>query len=412
MEVRKLLTPQEWLEAEKISATAFLIRQDHEKYEQDYKAQYEGKKPRYEDAWGCFDDSGKMCSSLVTYPHSLIFDGAAVPGAEINMVSSLPESRGGGNIRRMMKTVLSDLRDQGCLFATLHPFSFSFYRKFGFELASHAMRQEAAVSEFAAFPCEYRVKRVESQEDVDRIRPLYDKFILDKNLSIVREDKDWEYRGAGEFGQLGVFHFDDIEYSYLFLDEDEALHAYVKFTFTPSKENFIIGTMNVLDLLYDSPKALLSVLGFAYSMRAKIAVFSCALSEKLDLAMIVPNADGVRRTVSGHNMARVLNPQALLSRMRQPADEGEYTLFLRDPLLPENEGFYTVSYEDGAAKHVAFDPDANGKTADLTLSIDTFCQLAIGLIPLSTAIYRAGTKLSGDFEKLSRVFPEKNVLAD
>ena len=83
--------------------------------------------------------------------------------------------------------------------------------------ASRAMRQEAAVSEFAGFTCEYNVRRVGSQEDVDRIRPLYRDFIRDKNLSIVREDKDWEYRGEGEFGQIGVFHFDDVEYSYLFL---------------------------------------------------------------------------------------------------------------------------------------------------------------------------------------------------
>ncbi len=411
MEVRKLLTPEEWLEAEKISATAFLFKQDHEKYREEYQAQYEGKKPRYEDAWGCFDEAGRMCSSLVTYPHSLIFDGAAVPGAEINMVSSLPENREGGNIRRMMKAVLSDLRENGCVFATLHPFSFSFYRKFGFELASRAMRQEAAVSEFAALRCEYRVKRVESQADVDRIRPLYDRFILDKNLSIVREDKDWEYRGEGEFGQIGVFHFDDVEYSYLFLDEEDQLHAYVKFTFQPSKENFIIGTMNVLDLLYDSPKALKSVLAFAYGMRAKIATFSCALSEKLDLGMIVPNADQVKRTVSGHNMARVLHPEKLLYAMRQPEGEGEYTLSLSDPLLPENEGLYTVSYREGKTQRVLHRAQSEGK-AELSLSIDTFCQLAIGLVPLSTAIYRAGTELSGDFEKMARVFPEKTVLAD
>ncbi|MBQ4258225.1 MAG: GNAT family N-acetyltransferase [Clostridia bacterium] len=412
MEVRKLLTPQEWLEAESISATAFLFKQDKEKSRQEYQAQYEGKKPRYEDAWGCFDETGRMCSSFVTYPHDLMFDGAAVAGAEINMVSSLPENRGGGNIREMMKTVLSVLREEGRVFATLHPFSFSFYRKFGFELASRAMRQEAAVSEFAGFTCEYNVRRVGSQEDVDRIRPLYRDFIRDKNLSIVREDKDWEYRGEGEFGQIGVFHFDDVEYSYLFLDDEENVHAYVKFTFTPSKENFIIGTMNVLDLLYDSPKAFKSVLAFAYGMRAKIATFSCALSEKLDLGLIVPNADHVKRTLSGHNMARVLNPEAVLWGMRQPEGEGEYSVEIEDALLAVNSGFYTVKYQNGKTQSVSHEAPGCGKKADLRVTVETFCQLAIGLADLKTALYRPGTELCGEFQKMARVFPEKTVLAD
>ena len=134
MEIRKLEQWPEWLESERIIGTAFLFGFDEKKTEEKVKKQAAGEEPRDGECWGLFDDDGNMQTSFKTSRENVMFHGNVVSLSEVNMVGSLPESRGSGNVRALMAEVLRTFRARGDLFATLMPFSFAFYRKFGFDL--------------------------------------------------------------------------------------------------------------------------------------------------------------------------------------------------------------------------------------------------------------------------------------
>ncbi len=403
MQIRKLDTWQEWYASNRIIATAFLQNWDGKEAEEHFRAQAEGKLPRSEEAWGCFSDDGRMRSTIVTSQHRLTFDGQVLDAGEANMVGSLPEGRGGGHIRALMGCVLRDFKARGDVIAVLHPFSFAFYRKYGFELASSVLTQKAAIGQFAGFRNRYAVSELDGEEDIPVLQKLYEDYGRKANLCAM--DKDWSYRGDGQFGRPDWHHPQDRQYTYLFRDPEGEPRAYLKFRFAEGPDGPFTGTMEISELVYDSPEALRNVLGFLYTMRAKIVDVRVALMDGLDLGTLLPECDKVERTLGGHLMMRVLDNRAMLSLMKHPEGRGSYTLRVEDAFLPENAGTYRVEYAKGRAENVT----AVESDADLTVSIDTFSQLAIGLIDLHGSEYREGTQVAGNRPTLEKVFIRKPV---
>ena len=405
--IRKLTTWQEWMESDRIIATAFLHEWDEKKSEEAFKAQASGEKERKEEAWGLFDDTGKMTSTIVTEPRRLTFEGAEIACDEVHMVGSLPEARGGGSIRSLMGELLRTMKAKGDPFAVLIPFSFAFYRKFGFELAASSMSQKIQIEQFQPFICTYRVKQVASQEDANAVRELYQAWSLSGNLASVKEDKDWLYHGNGEFGERDWWFGNKQRYTYLFYEGDTA-KAYLKFVFKEGPSGPFTGSMEVIDIAFTDPEALRNVFGFIYGMRAKITEVKLDLPTEIDLSLMMPECDKVERKMGGHTMARVLNVEAVLGQMKHPAGQGTYRIHIDDKFLPENTGTYEVCYEDGRAVRV----NRTDEAADMTVTVETFCQLAIGLVDLQAALYRTGTRILGNEEVLRQVFVRKRILTD
>ncbi len=89
MEVRKLIDPRDWLESERVIATAFLHPWDEDEARKQVDAQANGEAPRYEESWGLFDD-GVMLTSISTLRHQLSLGGETIAAGEVHMVGSLP----------------------------------------------------------------------------------------------------------------------------------------------------------------------------------------------------------------------------------------------------------------------------------------------------------------------------------
>ncbi len=403
MVLRKLETWQEWLESDRLIATAFLHGWDEKKAEERFKAEASGEKVRTDTSWGLFDESGKMISTINTGPLRLTFEGRAIDSDELHTVGSLPENRGHGSIRQMMDTVLHYFKEKGDPFVFLTPFSFAFYRKFGFELSACEMPQNAKIDQFASFTCDYRVKQVVSQEDTDLVRALFEQNAYSRNLVELKDDAAWQYKGNGEFGERDWWFGDKQHYTYLFQDDAGTAVGYLTFVFNYGTNGPFIGSMQVIDVAYRSPEVFHSILGFIYGMRAKLTDVTFTLPRELDLSLLLPECNKVERKISGHRMGRVLNVERVLSLLRYPKEKGSFHICIEDAFLPENTGTYAVAYADGCAVDVA---QTDGE-ADLSVTVETFLQMAIGLVNLDGALFRRGSRLYGNEETLRKVFVRK-----
>ncbi len=408
MEIRKLDRWEEWMESDRIIGTAFLHGWDEKKSEETFKKQASGEEERNEEAWGVFDEEGIMHTSFVTSTRKVMFDGNIIPLSEVNMVASLPEYCNGGNVRRLMAAVLRDFRARGDVFAVLHPFSFAFYRKFGFDLISKGMTQKLPVGELKNFSLSYDVRQVRSEKELASLRRMYEAYIQTRNLADLRSDKDWVYRGNGEVGQADWFSRDKQSYTYIFSDETGD-RAYLKFVYDFGPEGPFTGDMRITELIYDSPEAFKNVMGFVYGMRAKLINVIISVPDHIDLSVLISECDHVEQTLGGHLMGRVLDPEKVLTLMKQPEGKGSYTLCLKDDFLEENSGIFTVNYQDG--KTVDVSKGGTEKEADLVLDIRTFSQLCAGLLSLDQAVYREGTVLCKNQETLTQVFQKKLIYA-
>ncbi|MEE1227840.1 MAG: GNAT family N-acetyltransferase [Lachnospiraceae bacterium] len=403
--IKKLTTVDEWCESDRVLSTAFLDPYDEKESRKRFQAQADGKIPREEEAWGVFDPEGKMVTSITTLQKKLSFEGSLISVGEGHMLGSLPESRGKGNVRDLLGSVLIDFRERGNLFAILIPFSFAFYRQFGFELVSKDLTQSADIEQFADFPCTLNVRQLASQADVDLAKNLYQRQILKYNLADAKTENDWTYQGNGEFGPRDWFHKGNQKYTYLFTDKNGRARGYVTFLYVTGEFGPFIGNMKVTEIIFDSPEALSSIFGFFYRLRAKIRKIEIEFLDPVDLATLLPECDSVEITVGGHYMARVLDIAKVLSLLSMPSGQGSFVIHVDDDFMSENTGSYKVLFKDGKTVSV----ELTNQEADLIVNEDTFTSLAVGRINLAQALYRPGTILQNNEKLLEQVFISKTT---
>lgn len=403
MDVRKLTDSRDWLESERVIETAFLHPWDEDQARKKIEDQASGKVVRLEESWGLFDDDGTMLTSISTLRHQLSFGGGAVGAGEVHMVGSLPERRGGGAVRMLMGEILRDFRSRGDALALLIPFSCAFYRKFGFEMAARMVRQRVGIEQLAGFYCDMRVTRVWEKSDLVAVRGLWDAFATTRDLVELRGDDAWAWRGNGDFGAPDFLHEDRQRYTYVLWDGENP-RAYVRFSFFHEPDMPFVGELQVSELVWDSPAALRSVLGFLYRMRAKVSHVNFELAD-VELATMVPEGDKVEQGIDSHVMARLLDPARMLRLMPQPYGEGAYVLDIEDAFLPEVAGRWRVSYADGHATSV----EATESAPDLMVDETVACQLILGRIGLEEARYRPNVQVLGNVETLSHSFVRRPI---
>ena len=409
MYTKKLTKWQEWFESDRIVGTSFLHGWNEKEAEEKARKQGTGELPREEEAWGVFDDAGHMQTTIVTSTRKVMFEKKVIPISELNMVASLPERRGGGNVRNLIAEVLRDFKDRGDLFVVLHPFSFAFYRKYGFDLIEQSIQQKFPVGELKDYTCSLSVRQVRSKEEMPVLKSLYEQYITERNLADLRTAKDWEYRGNGEYGQPDWWSEGKQEYSYIFSDQ-AGDHGYLKFVFEPGPEGPFTGDLRATEMVYDSPQTFRSILGFIYGMRAKLINVILRIPDEIDMAILIPECDHAQQTIEGHLMGRVLNVEKVLSALSQPEGSGYYTIQITDSFLPENTGIYHVEYMDG--KTISVTKKEEGSDFDLSVGIETFSQLSAGVYGLRTAAFRSGTVICGKERILEQVFRKKIIFAE
>lgn len=403
MEIRKLTDPRDWLESDRVIATAFLHPWDEEEAQRVTKAQAEGSRPRPEECWGLFDNNGTMLTSISCLKRTLMLGGKPLPTGEVHMVGSLPERRGGGGVRALMGAVLRDFRSNGDALAVLIPFSCAFYRKFGFEMASRMVCQRVEISQLAGFVCDLRVTRVWEKGDLAAVQRLWEVHALSHDLAELRGNDAWTWRGNGDFGEPDFLHPDRQRYTYV-LWEDNAPVAYVRFSFFHEPDMPFVGELHVNELVSLHPIALRATLGFLYRMRAKVSHVSFELPD-VELATLVPESDKVEQRVDCHTMARLLDPARVLRQMPQPYGSGSYVLGITDEFLPEVAGRWKVAYKDRRTTSV----DPTDLAPDIVLDEPAACQLLLGRIGLADALLRPGVQVNGNEDVLARAFVRRPV---
>lgn len=405
MNIKRLTTEQEIFESQHLIDTAFLHPWDEDESRKRAAAEAKDVESHTQDRWALFDDAGSMVASIHTMRHRMAFGGQSVPFGEVHMVGSLPEGRGGGNVRALMAEVLQDFKARGDVFAMLIPFSFAFYRKFGFELAARTLEQRVPIEQLVSMSCDFAVTRVSSEQDVAVIRGLYDAFASTRNLAELRGDAAWAYQGNGEWGERDFFHPDCLRYTYVLWDNAGTPHAYVTFIFVTEEKDPFVGELKVSDMVYDSPEAFRGILGFLYRMRAKVSHVRFDLMDDLDLATILPECEDVERTLGGHVMARLLDVGRALELMPHPQAAGSYVVGVKDDFMSENTGAYRVTFTPVGGAQVALTNDP----VDMEVTEQTLCQLVVGRISLDDALYREGTTVRANGSVLRQVFVRRPV---
>lgn len=394
MEIRKI-TPEERLAASKIQSIAFFTSRDFSQASENPQ-QYQ---KNYETGRAVFNDGGKMCACLELIPYEIRFLGHTVKMGGIGGVATLPEERHRGYIRKLFTYCFNEMQENGQVFSYLYPFSHAYYRQFGYETSLNLIQYTIPFSSFSHFP-----KRGEFRfylPDMERkdLVEVYNGFIQDKNLAVIRNDRMWHDR-------LSHDPYKTVQYTYIWYNEKDEARGYVQFQ-VKRKEN-ASPDMDVRELIWLDREALVGILGNLKVFASQFENFLWRAPEFLNLSLLFPEPYPIQMEVMTSGMNRIVDLKDTLSLVSYPEKPGSVILEVRDNFLSWNNGTFAVAWDKGEVE-----VKESSQAPDLSCDIQGITQLLTGYISLDDLLLREGTVVHDAYPLLSSLFSKKPLfLAD
>lgn len=343
--------------------------------------------------YGAFSD-GQLTSELMVTPFKVNFHGVTYGMGGIGYVASYPEYRGGGAINQIFHQILADMKERQVALSYLAPFSYPFYRRYGYEQAFDKIRytlKTENLPRIGNFPG--TVKRVTWENAHEEIDRLYLEDPKHQRGGLIRDDWWWHYtKELGKKPNYAVYY-----------NEAGQAEGYLIYQFQDM-------TFDIMEWSSQSYQAWQGLARFVASHGGAFSEFTYASPTGEDRSYLL-DSPLVKMEKVPDMMARIVDFQAFLSRY--PFDvEAEDTLVLEvlDEYAPWNNGKWQLTLSPGKQPQIV----ATDEAADITASIQAWSQALLGYKELvELAAY---DRFTGDWSTIDRLqnwLPKgKPVLAD
>lgn len=356
----------------------------------------------YESAeqWAMFHDkTGEQMSSAVLTTADSRYNGEFLSTLLIGGVATHPEYRRYGCVRRILESAFEQAPERGWVVSLLHPFSFAYYRKFGYEKVSDHRLLEFPMKALDFAPRCPDLKLVDRPERLADALKVYDAFAKNRNIMFRRFDARCYSLNPREENRS----------TYIWYDSQGTPSSYV----TVGVEKYMVVNhlesvnLHVYEQAYTSPESLMAILGFLRMYEGEldsVKIHNCAMCPELDFVL--------RHYTHTHYlqvpdvMARVLDVKALLEANRYPQESGRFAIRVEDT-LPFTAGVYQVEYEKGKAEVARLSHEAS---YDLSAPMPAFTQLVYGYERYTpdNAVYLPGVQLKNSAEDFFAAFPKRD----
>ncbi len=375
--ITRLLTKEDLPQFSQVSATAYI---------------HDGADTEFDetrDIFGTFLDDGKTLISQVECGFkNCFYGGKALLCAAVSGVASKPEYRRLGGVRLAFDGVFENAKKKGCSVSILYPFSIAYYRKFGYETIFKYIR---ATCSFKAFEKIERFSEVTvaTEEYKDIMTDIYTKIAKKSNMMFERKD------GSG----FCLTPYSSCRYTYFVNDGNSAGYVF----FTPDRA---ARTVTVDEILFTDKTALIKLLGFlrTYDGNYDTVIFDKLPLDTPVLGMINNENLLVKREILYGGAGRILDIEAVLKANKYPSSYGKFSVKITDKQIEENNGIFTVEYENGECN---IQKSSHGDY-DLALDSSAAARLLLGRegLTLEEIGYIDNVEIKSDCEAFIRAFPK------
>lgn len=273
------------------------------------------------------------------------FGGRSVPMGGLSSMAVVPDARGGGLAKQVIRHCIEVMRERGDAISSLYPATTSLYRSVGWEVAgTFAVRKLEPNALRGLLRAESGSARPFAEGDWGAIRACYDRLARAASGCLDRTPRWWERRehawkdkdvyvfagqGGATEGYL-VYHQVDGEYSHLGGDFDIVVDEIVACT-------------------RDAALGLWGLLGGWASQVGEVA-FRSPVDEAIQLLL----PEQVFQTLADFRwMTRIVDAEGAIAARGFPAGlDVELPLTLRDAHVAANDGDFTLSVQKGRGQLV------------------------------------------------------------
>ncbi|MEK0317574.1 GNAT family N-acetyltransferase [Cohnella sp. 56] len=313
---------------------------------------------RPEEHIGAFDEQGRLLSALIVIPFRVWVNGTRMEMGGIAGVATWPEARRHGCVAQLLRASLEQMREQGQTISMLHPFAFSFYRKYGWEMTVERKKYELEPRHFPA-------KR-SAGGSIERIAPgdaavtaLYDKA-ASRYTGMLDRSEQWWSRKRWQTPAMLV----------LYRNTAGVPEGYLHYQVENRK-------LTVLELVNVTEEARLGLWDFIGNHDSMIEKLLLTVPSDDPLPFLVPDPR-FKQELEPYFMSRIVDAEAFVGQYSfEPGGREEMLLRLSDAHAPWNEGAFKLAVEEDGSATLTRDDDGMASGA-ATLDIQTLAALLLG----------------------------------
>ncbi|HEY3265682.1 MAG TPA: GNAT family N-acetyltransferase [Armatimonadota bacterium] len=318
------------------------------------------------------EHEGTVVSSMFIIPEGMHLGDSVVPSAAVGGVATVPEARRLGCAAAMMHETVRRMRADGVATSAMWPFSFSYYRKFGWEAGG-----EIRVLRIPR-DTEFRVEALGSAApagpgDLDDIARVWDSTAPHHRCATQRVTSNWEWHLKAD--QFGGAREDRAGFVYR---ENGAVLGYLFYTVPELKEGEEVRPVEIQELRAISHQAQVGLLR-ALMGHVDRETFEVGVSVADPLRSLAVNPRAIETFLHANFGFRVIDPGQIFPTMRTDAAQAPVNITVDDVLLGPRS--WRLAFAGGGVE--AEEVPTEG---DTRCTIQTFSQIASGLLkPLSAA---------------------------
>ncbi|KRN60424.1 GNAT family N-acetyltransferase [Pediococcus inopinatus] len=366
------------------------------KSDSDFRKQFWSTRFDHGIPYGIYENHD-LVSGLFSMPYKVNFHGQAFLMNGITDVMSVPEYSGKGAAGTLMKTALSDMYENDVVLSYLAPFSFAYYRKFGYEqLFDHQLYQIDGDKLPRVRPSKTgHVRRTSLAKAIPLIQEAYLSSPLSQNGGLIRADWWWHYL-TEKHPEWQVAYFED---------DQQTVTGYLIYTRTADE-------FHVQEFVHLTPASYQSLLSFVFKHGAGYQSYTFENANPNYQGDLLADPYALKVTTQPYMMGRIVNLQAFLAKYPFAQTDFKPVSFnILDETLEQNQGTWTISVTAGKT---GIEYDSELKEAVPTFTIQQFTKAVFGY--RSLAAQRAFGQIAADAEKLAKLdnlfIQQKPILAD
>ncbi|WP_409022088.1 enhanced intracellular survival protein Eis [Dellaglioa sp. P0083] len=298
--------------------------------------------------WGSVE-SGKVVSGVINTPFMTHFHGTQFKMGGIGYVASYPEFAGQGSIGQLMNLALDEMYDNGTTLSYLAPFSYPFYRKFGYEATFDQTIYRMNTKDLPRLKVKTigHVERHRYLDVKEELNKLYQQNQLSQQGGIERPDW-WLTYSAEKHPNWEVA---------VYYNEKNESKGYL--VYQRETDEF-----KIVEWIYQTTESWLQLQSFVLKHQSAYEWFSYESPIGQPFPDVLANPQ-VEVTTQPYMMARIVNVDDFLSRYPYQQDFSQIVIQVQDSTIHANEGCWQISRIDGETKVEKTENSAPTFTTDI-----------------------------------------------
>ena len=345
------------------------------------------------------EQGDRMSSGALSF-RTLHFAGRELVCGAVGGIGTDPEYRRGGLVREIFTEMAAECDRRSVPLTILHPFSFAYYRKFGFERIADHQVLEFPITALNFTPRYPDLIRCTGDTHNEALSAVYHAFAAQNRHLLFR-------RSPHSFPTA-----DGSKKVYLSRDEEGRPDGYIILEIENyfSVNRMVSVNLHVHEMVFLTPEALTKLFGFIRMFEGEmetVKIHNAAMAPEIELRL--RHYMHTKITVIPDIMARINNIKTFFEAVPYPAEAGSFTFKTCEPPTSpwsgeQTNGTWQVDYEGGKAIVTRL---TDSSDYDFAADIPALTQLVFGYASygFDTARYTEKTEWHTPAPDFFRAFP-------